>query len=442
MNKDQKQIYYWTHMLDETFDKDAFINEKNTFDNVKIPKDEKGALNAALKVLGDDTYDEFVDDLNTLAKDDADDKIKRFKDALIKRFNDKSAPVKIEYGNENVEVKKLRATQNEVCISNSLEKALYSKPPQEQAEALFPADNIVKLGPAICAAKIGDQYYVIDGHHRWSQAFCFNPTAKIAAFIIQSDSFKTSDDILKFVQMEIFVNVASKHNKIPSANGSGSADNNLFKATDEQIAAKCKEYMDKSKDKYKDEECSADALYPKMKKNPDEDASYETKRDFITKRILDNVKLLKKCDGDNDRKIMPQTGGTDDIAIDGGMKALFNQNSTKTQPLNLKESKMKKYTKRQILESIRYWKKKLNESTYSYQPQNLADATYKTKNGKSLSESYTRKQILDTVDYWCKKVRTLNESRLPYSKNKIIETCLYWQNCIRFGKFNKTGGRN
>ena len=110
MNKDQKQIYYWTHMLDETFDKDAFINEKNTFDNVKIPKDEKGALNAALKVLGDDTYDEFVDDLNTLAKDDADDKIKRFKDALIKRFNDKSAPVKIEYGNENVEVKKLRAT--------------------------------------------------------------------------------------------------------------------------------------------------------------------------------------------------------------------------------------------------------------------------------------------------------------------------------------------
>lgn len=100
------------------------IDRKPGMDSQKAP------LKAALKVLGDDTYDEFVDDLNKLMAADADGKIKRLKDALVKQFN--SGNVKISYNdNETVEVSKFKATQNEVCISNSLVWALQKGDPAQ-----------------------------------------------------------------------------------------------------------------------------------------------------------------------------------------------------------------------------------------------------------------------------------------------------------------------
>ena len=237
MKETERQIDYWAHMLDECKLDETDFDDVDSKSRPDLDSSSK-PLQTALKVLGDDTYDEFVEDLNFLMKADADGKIKRLKDALIKQFN--SGSVKIQYSpSENVDVSKFKATQNEVCISNSLKWALYKGDPKTQSENLFPADGVVKLGPPICAAAIGEQYYVIDGHHRWSQAYCFNPSAKIAAYVIRSDSFKEPDDILKFVQMEIFVHTASKKDSLPAAEGSGDKSNNLFEASDEEIKSVC-----------------------------------------------------------------------------------------------------------------------------------------------------------------------------------------------------------
>ena len=295
------QMQYWAHMLDE-----CGLNEAD-FDDVDRKPDmdsQKTPLKAALKVLGDDTYDEFVDDLNQLMAADADGKIKRLRDALVKQFN--SGSIKISYNdNETVEISKFKATQNEVCISNSLVWALQKGDPKQQAEKLFPADGVVKLGPPICAAAIGDQYYVIDGHHRWSQAACFNPSAKIAAYVIRSDSFKVPDDILKFVQMEIFVHTAGKKDELPKAKGSGSDDNNLFKASDDQIKKACVGYMDVSRDEKGEDGCSARFLCPKM---GGEGGGYEEMRDFVADAVVGNVHRLKtfgQYPDQHDRAIMP-----------------------------------------------------------------------------------------------------------------------------------------
>ena len=85
---------------------------KTTFANVDNRDDldsKKNPLETALKVLGDDTYDEFVDDLNMLMKYDSNEKIKRLKDALIKQFN--SGDIEIQYNeNEIVDISKFKAT--------------------------------------------------------------------------------------------------------------------------------------------------------------------------------------------------------------------------------------------------------------------------------------------------------------------------------------------
>lgn len=370
MNAFEEQISYWAHMLDE-----CKLDEgnKTTFANVDNRDDldsKKNPLETALKVLGDDTYNEFVDDLNMLMKYDSNEKIKRLKDALIKQFN--SGDIEIQYNeNEIVDIRSFKATQNEVCISNSLSKALLEKDPAKQTESLFPDDGIVKLGPPICAAAIRrkdgkEQYYVIDGHHRWSQACCFNPTAKIAAYVIRSSSFKEPDDILKFVQMEIFVHTADKKKQLPSAKGSGDDSNNLFKASDDQIRAACTSYMDQSFKSRGIDGCSAKYLYPKMKevssKNLSEDqiiSKYQEMRDFITSQIVKNVYELKEFGqypDQHDRSIMPQTGSDMTGVANDHHGILGPDKADNTQPLDLKESKLaRKYTRRQIAESIKYW---------------------------------------------------------------------------------------
>lgn len=146
---------------------------------------------------------------------------------------------------------------------------------------------------------------MIDGHHRWSQAACFNPGAKIAAYVIRSDSFKVPDDILKFVQMEIFVHTADKMDELPKAKGSGSDDNNLFKASDGQIEKACIGYMDSSRDERGEDSCSAKFLCPKMGGAA---GGYEEMRDFVAKAVIGNVHELKKFGqypDQHDREIMP-----------------------------------------------------------------------------------------------------------------------------------------
>jgi hypothetical protein len=58
------------------------------------------------------------------------------------------------------------------------------------AKGLQSVINGVSGAPPILAAGNGGQYYIIDGHHRWSGATVFNPNCKIPANIIVMDPGK------------------------------------------------------------------------------------------------------------------------------------------------------------------------------------------------------------------------------------------------------------
>jgi hypothetical protein len=50
----------------------------------------------------------------------------------------------------------------------------------------------------ILAAKVGDQYYVIDGHHRWAASWAHDPKAKIKASVMELTDMKSIMQALGF----------------------------------------------------------------------------------------------------------------------------------------------------------------------------------------------------------------------------------------------------
>ena len=133
---------------------------------------------------------------------------------------------KVEPKELSVPCVNLRPTQNEVVLDKSLSFTL--KDPRTTKICLF-SSGPVKLGPQgqerpIITSNNGK--YVIDGHHRWSQLYCANPNASLAAMDI-GNAFQSPEEALKAVQLSIAAVVGD----VPFAKGGGT---NLFKI-DENI---------------------------------------------------------------------------------------------------------------------------------------------------------------------------------------------------------------
>ena len=168
---------------------------------------EDEATENELKSILKQDYKTFVDKLGKNIKDP------KFV-AAIKSFSDEH-PIKTRDLDADVDV--LKPTQSEVVLTKSLK---YPLTRVESAEKYLRGGTVtVGAGPIITA---GGGRYVIDGHHRWSQLFCINPTAKIKALDIVNitDPF----DALKATQ----VGVAAQLNNVPKAPGGGI---NLFQIT-------------------------------------------------------------------------------------------------------------------------------------------------------------------------------------------------------------------
>jgi hypothetical protein len=74
---------------------------------------------------------------------------------------------------------------------------------------------LIKDTPLV-VAEVDGIYYIIDGHHRWSQIYCLNPNARMVVRIIRSQElFRNADDVLKLVQMQLFI--AKDGGELPQA---------------------------------------------------------------------------------------------------------------------------------------------------------------------------------------------------------------------------------
>lgn len=230
-----------------------------------LKEDETDDLKQILK----NDYKTFVDKLGDNISDP------KFISA-VKSLSDKYP---IQTSDISPRVKDLRPTQNEVVLDKSLSYPLTNA---TSAEQCLKGGVVAIAGKSIVTA--GGGRYVIDGHHRWSQLFCMNPEAKIAALDITN--IKNPIQALKATQLGI----AAQTGKVPMSTGGGT---NLFTIDEKTL----KLYVINT---------ITDPVVEVFRKN----GKGSTKEE-IANYIWENVKLLKReskpIPGAPSREVMPQT---------------------------------------------------------------------------------------------------------------------------------------
>ena len=131
-------------------------------------------------------YHDSIGMLNQMAQDD---KFRVFVDtAFGGDSNEALGSVTLRESKEYKNTKSLASTQSEIDITKSLawglRGGLGSEPNAQIAVANIDkimAGDDVKLGEGEGSPIVTSGSFIIDGHHRWSQVYCFNPSATMDA---------------------------------------------------------------------------------------------------------------------------------------------------------------------------------------------------------------------------------------------------------------------
>lgn len=104
-----------------------------------------------------------------------------------------------------IPAKNLIPTQKEIGFKNSVDDAMTNIWGCID-QAFGPAPVYMPSKPAntaILVAKVGSEYHVLDGHHRWSLAYMINPDAVLACDVLVMPSGTNQEDALKIMQLAI-----------------------------------------------------------------------------------------------------------------------------------------------------------------------------------------------------------------------------------------------
>ena len=103
----------------------------------------------------------------------------------------------IDYDETYVPVTQLLPTQNEIDFNKSVAVPLEMKYPDTFKKMVL--GQSVSLGGPVVVSIIGSKYYIIDGHHRWSQVYMINPKCKIHALVFKgaAEGNRNVIDVLK-----------------------------------------------------------------------------------------------------------------------------------------------------------------------------------------------------------------------------------------------------
>jgi hypothetical protein len=243
---------------------------------------EDDATDQKVKDILGASYPEFVQKLGDNIKDP------KFV-AAIEKFS-KENPV--QTSDKNVPVTELQPTQNEIDVNKSLIYPLTN--PKSASELLKGGDVAIARKKIVTA---GGGKFIIDGHHRWSQAYVINPEISIAALDITN--IDDGIDGLKATQMGI----AASIKKVPTASVKGS---NLLKMGENELKAYVKDTITKEVMK---EFVKAGKV--KVNSNKDADNLSDKNLNQVANFIWENVKQMQggnqPVSGAPKRDIMPQT---------------------------------------------------------------------------------------------------------------------------------------
>ena len=275
----------------------------------KAPQKSKKSDNTPKEFANKTAYKEFVDEL---IKGADDPKMKQWIDYA---FGGKSKDIKIKAHEATaVPVKKLTPTQNFIGLENSI-----GFPVKEPEKA---KDNLTLMltedSPEVTAGSpvwIFNGEFIIDGHHRWSQVYAFNPNAKITAINFTSDPDIEPKQALAAVQGVI----ASTLGEIPIAtskiDGRKTKACNVLEADLPEMLTSAKDFYNsvKTKEEFSD-------LCEEILKNCDKSGLTDLERTGFKNDNSAGAKVLtyaclrkgnNAIEGAPDREHMPQTGGTD-----------------------------------------------------------------------------------------------------------------------------------
>ena len=207
------------NIFNETFQKHLrLLSEKISSDQKdEIEKFDK-KLSYKLSKIYEKDLPTFVQSFKILVKDP---KVQKF--LMSAKEDGDLTDDKIEIsGPYYLPVKSLNATQNEVFLDKSIKWPMQNDATQIHSWIL---NGYVDSMPAIITSA---NKYIIDGHHRWSQAYCFNKNAKIKVFNINFDS-NNVEDILK----KIHIGIAASVKNVPLEDKGG--ESNLFKIQEAEL---------------------------------------------------------------------------------------------------------------------------------------------------------------------------------------------------------------
>ena len=207
---------------------------KTPISQVEPTGDVEQDFNNAMVALKDDNYEAFIEDLNTLATDP---KIAYLRDAIIDKFNSPDG-VSVQFSKaQPMDIKNIHPTQFEVDMEKSLNFPLNEKP--QGIDDAFSGKPISIRNLPLVVAEVDGVFYIIDGHHRWSQVYCLNPDAQMVVRVLRSDMFKSADDVLKLVQMQLFI--AKDGGELPQA--TVDSDYNLYTIEEGAFKKWCEQAM-------------------------------------------------------------------------------------------------------------------------------------------------------------------------------------------------------
>ena len=199
--------------------------------------------------------------------------------------------VKVQKG--NLSVKLLHPTQQEIDVNNSLYYPLNKNPngPPSIVDILKGGQPFTINKSPIIVYKHEGKYYIIDGHHRWSQIFLLNPNAKmnIILFSTPKGTNETPVDMLR--DFQLVIKAVTGKVKISDAN----SKYNVYKMSDDAIKNYVIDVM------------TDDALKLWQTYEGQEKATKETVADYIVKNAVRLKKNNGPAEGAPRRNVMPQT---------------------------------------------------------------------------------------------------------------------------------------
>lgn len=246
--------YMLESLLNES---DENKNDKGSENTGKIKELKSKIVNALSKQTD---LKSFVGLINRiLEKASSDDNAALWYEALKTLFDGQEdngiEEVQYEAQSENIPVSKLYPTQSEIDITNS---AKWTDPTNlnkyNAIYNIFKQDDFgASFGCPVLVYNDGKKYWIIDGHHRWSQVALLNPMGGLACLVVTGS--EKVQDFLKVTQGAMASVIANRElNNIPSKTkglpvGDAKPENNIFgKALEgDALAARVKKLFEDKK---------------------------------------------------------------------------------------------------------------------------------------------------------------------------------------------------